>query len=202
MKSLSATRGNGALEGFLACARARTANNLIPDQKRNGAVLDIGCGSYPHFLTNTRFTRKIGLDRLYFAAVPDIRENGTIELLAQDLEKNAMLPFETDTIEVVTLLAVIEHLELPLLNTLFSEIYRVLKHGGIVIVTTPGPWSAGLLKVLASVNLVSAQEIEEHKTAFNKRALAALFQSSMFQRSKMRFGYFELGMNIWGVAEK
>jgi len=60
----SFTRGKGLLEPFLARMRAKTANGLIPDELRSGRILDIGCGSYPYFLSHTAFEEKHALDQL------------------------------------------------------------------------------------------------------------------------------------------
>ena len=58
------TRGYGLLEGFLAKQRVKIANDLIPIDYRKGTVLDIGCGSYPLFLTLTEFRDKYVLDKM------------------------------------------------------------------------------------------------------------------------------------------
>src|SRR5262249_50924979 len=60
----AATRGTGKLEGFLAGRRARMADELIPERCREGRVLDIGHGSTPSFLIQTRFRERHGIDRL------------------------------------------------------------------------------------------------------------------------------------------
>src|SRR5690606_9300954 len=58
------TRGKGRLEAFLARHRAQMANRLIPDELRSGTIVDIGCGSYPYFLSTTDFAHRYGLDRV------------------------------------------------------------------------------------------------------------------------------------------
>jgi hypothetical protein len=47
------TRGRGLLEPWLAKMRAQRANRLIPAELRAGRILDIGCGSFPYFLSHT-----------------------------------------------------------------------------------------------------------------------------------------------------
>jgi hypothetical protein len=53
------TRGKGYLEPLLARLRAERANNLIPRSLRSGRILDIGCGTYPYFLSTTAFSHKL-----------------------------------------------------------------------------------------------------------------------------------------------
>lgn len=57
------TRGHGLLEPILSKLSARRANQLIPSQLRNGRILDIGCGSYPYFLSHTSFADKFSIDQ-------------------------------------------------------------------------------------------------------------------------------------------
>src|SRR5690606_34728965 len=70
------TRGKGRLEAFLARHRAQMANRLIPDELRGGTIVDIGCGSYPYFLSTVDFARRVGLDRFVSAGAPDAVEPG------------------------------------------------------------------------------------------------------------------------------
>ena len=56
------TRGKGLLEPSLARLRANRANQLIPKSLRDGRILDIGCGSYPYFLSHTSFQEKFAID--------------------------------------------------------------------------------------------------------------------------------------------
>ena len=58
------TRGGGLLEPALARYRANMANKLIPEQLRSGRILDVGCGSYPYFLSHTAFAEKYAIDQL------------------------------------------------------------------------------------------------------------------------------------------
>ena len=52
------------LEPFLAKQRARVADQLIPNELRKGRILDIGCGSYPYFLSHIYFKEKFAIDQL------------------------------------------------------------------------------------------------------------------------------------------
>src|SRR5712664_4747413 len=99
------TRGHGLLESFLAHQRARMANTLIPPALREGSVLDVGCGSYPTFLKQTRFAEKFGVDRVLSSSTIDrLREEG-IGLQPFDADREDHLPFDDGSLSVVTMLA-------------------------------------------------------------------------------------------------
>lgn len=192
-----ATRGTGYIEKLLAQLRANKANKLIPAQFRTGRILDIGCGSYPYFLSHTTFKNKFAIDQQKpYSFTSDIRWT------CLDLNHVDQLPFETGYFEVVTLLAVIEHLDPGNLVKLFHEIKRLLIPGGVLIVTTPASWSDGLLKLLASINFVSKEEINEHVYNYTLPLLGWYFGSAGFSMTKLSFGYFEIGLNLWATAIK
>jgi SAM-dependent methyltransferase len=186
------------LEGFLARQRAKRANSLIPEQMRTGRILDIGCGSFPAFLTGTRFEDRYGLDRV---ALAEVRIPG-IKLIEHDIAGGSPLPFEDSFFEAVTMLAVFEHLEVPTLRRLLQEVRRVLRPGGLYVVTTPVKWTERILKVMSSARLVSHEEIGEHKAQYSGVEVASLLVEAGFDRSAIRHGTFELGMNLWAVARK
>src|SRR3990172_3284409 len=115
------TRGKGLLESYLARRRASTANRLIPPELRGGRILDIGCGSYPYFLAHTAFKDKFAIDQL-----PAAVDEGEIHWHTLDLNKEPKLPFDEAFFDVVTMLAVAEHLNPASLERLLGEVHRTL----------------------------------------------------------------------------
>ncbi len=196
----SFTRGKGLLEPLLARLRTQRANQLIPAELRAGRILDIGCGSFPYFLSHTAFQEKFAVDQL--AMAEETATQNRIQFYTLDLNNEPRLPFERDYFDVVTLLAVVEHLNPDSMAILFQECCRVLKPGGSVIMTTPAAWSDGLLKFMARLNLVSAEEIHEHAFAYTLPLLGWQLGQAGFQMSKVKFGYFELMLNMWATAKK
>ncbi len=196
----SYTRGRGLLEPMLARFRMQRANQLIPSALRGGRILDIGCGSFPYFLAHTAFREKFAVDQLEMA--PETAAQNEIEFFALNLNEQPRLPFEQEYFDVVTLLAVVEHLDPDNMALLFQESCRVLKRGGMLILTTPAAWSDGLLRFMARISLVSAEEIHEHAFAYTLPLLGWHFGQAGFQMSKVKFGYFELMLNMWATAEK
>jgi len=191
------TRGHGLLEPFLARMRARLANHIIPAGLRTGRILDIGCGSLPYFLSHTSFKEKFAVDQLQ--PHPSV-QNVTWHTL--DLNQGAKLPFDDGFFDVVTMLAVVEHLDPARLAGVLREVNRVLRPGGRLVITTPAAWSDGLLRWMARVNLVSREEINEHKFAYTLPLLGWYFGAAEFDINKLKFGYFECGLNLWATAEK
>lgn len=198
---IKATRGCGILENFLAKQRARKADELISGKLRKGCILDIGCGSHPYFLLNTDFSRKHGLDK----SLRGENVHGDTSRIAInnfDMETDRKLPYGDESFDVVTMLAVIEHIEPLKLEHILTDIFRVLKSGGEFIITTPAFWTDGLLSVLAGVNLVSREEIDEHKDTYSHNKLSKLLVTAGFDKNNIEMGYFEIFMNIWLRATK
>lgn len=193
----SVTRGHGLLEPFLSRQRAARANSLIPKELRGGRILDVGCGSFPYFLSHTAFQEKFAIDQL-----PPSVSSGEINWHVLNLNEAPKLPFEDGFFNIVTLLAVAEHVNPNSLERLLSEAHRVLQPGGRVILTTPAAWSDGLLKFMARVGLVSAEEINEHVFAYTLPLLGWYFGRAGFAMERVRFGYFEMGLNLWAMAER
>lgn len=194
------TRGKGLLEPTLARLRTQRANHLIPAHLRMGRILDIGCGSFPYFLSHTSFQEKFAVDQLPMEQETAARNR--IEFFTLNLNEEPKLPFQDDFFSLVSLLAVVEHLDPDSMAQLFQESHRVLQPDGMVIMTTPAAWSDGLLKFMARLNLVSAEEIHEHAFAYTLPLIGWHFGQAGFEMKKIKFGYFELMLNMWATATK
>ena len=196
------TRDFGLLEGLLAKKRANVADSLIPTSFRGGRILDIGCGNNPVFLRETVFSEKYGLDKSIGSAVStDLREN-EIRILVCDLEKDQHLPFNSGFFDVVTMLASIEHLDSQKVKPLIGDICRVLKMGGVFILTTPSPLARVPLQLMSRLRLVSDVEIKDHKSGYNSNMLRSILSGSGFSSDAIFIGHFEVCMNIWATALK
>lgn len=178
------------------------ANRLIPSTHRRGRILDVGCGTYPLFLLNTKFSEKYGLDKIVQENYDKKFQNQKITFINYDIEKECIMPFDSEYFDVVTMLAVLEHIEPKRLIIILKEVHRILRPGGMHIMTTPALWTDSLLRFMARLRLVSPVEIEEHKDAYNHSRLFSMFQEANFSKEKLRFGYFEMFMNMWATATK
>jgi ubiquinone/menaquinone biosynthesis C-methylase UbiE len=195
---MKVTRGSGLLEVFLAKKRAKLANSLITKSHRSGRILDVGCGSYPYFLTTTKFKEKYGIDP---SVNLSLVEDAGIIFKKIKIDKKT-LPFENNYFDVVTMLAVFEHINQNELIPVIKEIKRVLKKDGVLIITTPAPWSDRLLHKMALIGLISSEEIHEHKHNHSKHKIENILESAGFEKEKIKSGFFELYMNMWFTAKK
>lgn len=195
--SINYTRGSGLLENILSKKRTKLALSKIPEDYYSGKILDIGCGLYPYFLSKIKFKEKYGLDK----DVVNIR-NGKIKIIKMDLCNIKKIPFENNTFDVITALAVFEHVERHIAIAITTEIFRILKKNGLFIMTTPARWTNYLLKILAKFNIVSIEEINEHKDLYTKTDLFNILEKSNFNEKNINIGSFEFFMNLYAVAKK
>ena len=190
----------GLLDGFLSRKRAKRVNKLIPHSHRSGKILDIGCGMYPYFLLNTDFSEKHGLDRVIVPNASAFSEKLCIK--DYDLAKELTIPYADNSFDVLTMLAVFEHFDKEKLIQILREVKRVLKPGGVYILTVPAGWTDKLLTIMAKFKLVSASLFNEHKDTYTHKKILSLLQTAGFQKEKMHFGYFEIFMNLWVKVTK
>ncbi|KKN38244.1 hypothetical protein LCGC14_0755520 [marine sediment metagenome] len=192
------TRGFGLLENFLSFQRVKIAKKLISEYGNgNKTILDIGCGSYPFFLTCVNFDEKYGLDNEVYN---QYFKNQNLRLIEYNINNN--LPFQSYYFDVITLLAVIEHLYANQMHKILMGCYSLLKKGGILIITTPARWSDMPLKLMTKVGLVSFEEVGEHKYTYNLRELRDILRGVNFKCNNIYGGFFEFFLNLWVCAIK
>jgi len=116
-----------------------------------------------------------------------------INLANEDIKKhlevgNALnLRFKDNNFDVLISTAVIEHLENP--EKFLKESYRVLKEGGIIILTTPSP----LFEKLGT--LVGHLKDETHFETYNLKELKSLLRKNGFRiLESKRFMISPMGM--------
>lgn len=101
------------------------------------------------------------------------------------------LPFEDNRFDLVTMLAVLEHLTDP--PFVIGEIARVLKPGGRLVLTTPKKSADALIR------LYVRDLDDEHETYFDEPKMKALVQSTM---TPVGYHTFLFGLNQSFSAEK
>ena len=186
------------LEAFLARRRVGQARRLIPENARTGRILDIGCGSYPLFLLHSGFAERYGLDRVKRAHL----DVAGLTILEHDVAASSSLPFEDAFFAAVTMLAVFEHLEPAVLAKLLCEIHRVLRPGGVYVMTTPAFWTDPILRSMAVLGLVSREEVEEHTAVYSLEQTMSMLTGAGFDAALIRRGTFEAGLNQWIRAQR
>ncbi|WP_017304602.1 class I SAM-dependent methyltransferase [Spirulina subsalsa] len=173
------------LEPLLRQFRTQRVVRHIPP---HSILLDIGCGVSGCFLQSIshHIKKGVGVD---FKVQP--HKTGNIETLKLRLDHQ--LPFPDQSFEIVTMLAVLEHIEHE--QAILQEIHRVLVPNGKLILTVPSLWAQPILEFLAyRLKLVSEAEIRDHKRYYNRQKLK---QSLVIQAGFQDFyhQYFQLGMN-------
>ena len=112
------------------------------------------------------------------------------------------MPYKDNYFDAVSMLAVFEHLEPSRLEHILKDINRILKPGGMYVMTTPAVWTDIVLRSMARLRLVSPVEIEEHKGAYSRSNISDMLQKAGFSYQNIKSGYFEMFMNTWTTAMK
>lgn len=110
--------------------RVELASRYVPISKR---MLDVGCGDgiICYFVKN-KVKEIYGIDNNKKDLLKAKKNGLRIKSCCLDTEK---FPFSGNFFDVVTCLDVIEHIKNP--NFLLSEIFRILKKEGLIILSTP-----------------------------------------------------------------
>lgn len=164
------------LDKIILSLRVRQVSRYLSDCE---VLLDAGCGYDAKFLklARTKFEIKqaIGLDAV---VGPAINEVG-LKLAACDLNKP--FPIEGEIVDCVISAAVIEHLSQP--EQYLKEIFRVLKPGGKLILTTPTKIAKPVLEFMAfRLGLINKDEIRDHKNYFNGKELSLMLSTAGFKK--------------------
>lgn len=157
---------------------------------KNGVVCDFGCGEEFWFLKTISHCIKkgIGVDKKY-----KLKNYKNIEIV-DDIKK-----IKNDSVDLVTMIAVIEHLNNP--YDILIELKRILKRGGKIIITTPTPLSQPILEFLAyKLKVINEEEIRDHKQYFGRRDLLEMFVLVGFK--KIIYKKFQCGLNGFLEARK
>lgn len=182
----------GILDPILRWLRLR---QVMPHIPVGTTLLDVGCGHSAAFLNAVapQIQQGIGVDFKVEAATAKNVQTLQLKLFDE-------LPFADDSFDVVTLLAVLEHLENE--QRILAEIYRVLRPNGKVVLTVPSVWSQPILEFLSyQLKIIDQQEIRDHKRYYNRSRLqAALTTHIPFQN--FQHYYFQCWMNNFCTVTK
>jgi len=182
------------LEPIFRKLRVGRIISRIPD---NVELCDVGCGSTGELLNSIRDRLKkgYGFDRL----VNNVNDS-IITLKRLNLETEP-IPLEDSSVNVVTAMAVLEHLEHPLY--VLKQAYRILRPQGFLLLTTPAKIAKPVLEFLAfRLHIISKREIDEHKHYFNKGELKEILMEAGFSGDKLSISTFQFGFNNYVQAVK
>ena len=179
-------------EKFLCELRFRKVIKYIPAKSK---VLDLGCGYNGKLLREIkdRIITGFGID----ISVDPEHQDDKIFLIEHDLAYP--LPFKDNEFDAVTSLANLEHLYNP--EDTLKEVYRVLKPGGILLLTAPSTYSKPVIEFLSfGLHLISEDEIKDHKQYANRRILNEYCRIAGYSSWKQQ--YFQFWMNNFLIAKK
>ena len=154
----------------------------LPSQKPSASLRDLGCGTgtFLGALGQGGYTDLMGCDGHEF--------KGTSRFKFVKADLNAKLPFKDAQFAIVTAIEVIEHLENP--RHLVREIFRILKPGGLAIITTPNTESITSLLSLGLRGFHSAfsdADYPAHITPVLAVDLRRIFQESLFENIQLKW---------------
>ena len=178
------------LDRFLQRWRIAKAGPYIGNGTR---VLDVGCSDGTLFRQlGSRIGEGVGID-------PDLRE--PVELPGLHLLPGKFPeglgnhgPFD-----VITMLAVLEHIPPEHQQELARGCSQYLKPGGYLVITTPSPLVDRILDVLAFVRLIDGMSLEQHY-GFEPGDTPAIFSGHGISLVEAR--KFQLGLNHLFVFRK
>jgi|TARA_B110000238_G_C16119287_1_gene436364 SAM-dependent methyltransferase len=159
-------------------ARINLFNNIkIYGKRLTGNILDIGCGTKPYKKYLKGNYKGLEIDN-----ENKNEKNTDSEILFFD---GKIFPLKNDSIDSVLCTQVLEHVEDPTL--FFSEIKRILKKDGLILLTVPFVWAEhdvpndfnrftiyGIKKLLVENQL---EVIEQKKTGNNLSIIGQLINS-------------------------
>ena len=175
---------------FFRVIRNKKVAEYVPS---GAAMLDVGCGSDYYLLRAVKDKIKsgIGID----IAVND-RKDGNITIRRARVDEK--LPFKSGTFDVATMIAFIEHLEKP--EKVLTEVRRVLKKNGTIIITTPMGRAKPFWETLVKLGLTEEKTTEDHKHYFTPKEIEKLLGKNGFSITVSE--NFEAGMNYIAVGRK
>lgn len=163
---------------------------------QNSTVVDLGCGYQADLLCSVSKKIKIGIGLDLSVAKFKLKK-----ITLKEANLNKKMPINDAIADVVIAMAIIEHIENPRL--LLLECYRILKPGGILMLTTPSIKAKGLLEFLAyKLKIISQVEISDHKHYYDIDCLRQEFLRAGFKKNNISVQTFQLGFNLMAKCIK
>ena len=162
-------------------------------------VLELGCGYRATQLIalEPKLTRGIGVD---FQIAPELQALERFTFYQGTIE--AILPkLESETLDVILLISVLEHLEEP--QVVIQSAWRMLKPSGLLLINVPTWLGKRFLELSAfRLGLSPRVEMDDHKMYYGKRDLWPMLVRSGFKPSEIRLKYHKFGLNLFAAARK
>ncbi len=123
------------LDKLIRFLRVRKVKKYISE---GVVLLDIGCGQEAYFLNllKDKIKKGLGFDK-------KIKDQSDQKIKLINLEIKKKIPLPDKSVDYITMLAVLEHLDYP--KEVLKECHRVLKDKGFLIITVPAPLAGPVL---------------------------------------------------------
>lgn len=120
-----------------------------------GHILDVGChqGELRDALDGRSCTY-IGID-------PDVTSPSE-DIVRGHFPDDVPATWENGSFDHVVALAVLEHIKVDELGSLFAEVRRLLTPEGTLIATVPSPFTDRILDVLVKLRLIDGMDLDAH----------------------------------------
>lgn len=178
------------LDRFVQDLRIEKARSHIPPNSR---VLDVGCHDGALFRRlGDRISEGIGIDPLLETDM----DLGDVQLLKGTFPEDLEIQRAFD---VITMLAVVEHIPEERQAVVAPACWRLLRPGGLLIITVPSPLVDPILEVLVFLRLIDGMSLEQHH-GFSPGDVPAIFERQPF--TLVRTQRFQLGLNTLFVFRR
>lgn len=178
------------LDRVIRSARIRKVD---PHLGRGVRVLDVGCFDGSLFAAyRARITDGVGIDPLLVAT----GDRGGFRFIKSSFPSPVL---DGERFDVITMLAVLEHVPLDELGPWREACENLLEPGGRLIATVPSPRVDDILHLLGRLRLVEGIAAHEHH-GFDPNDLPPVFTSAELIMTGHR--RFELGLNHLFVFTK
>jgi 2-polyprenyl-3-methyl-5-hydroxy-6-metoxy-1,4-benzoquinol methylase len=171
-----------ALDRFLQRWRMAKA---VPHIQPGDSVLDVGCADAALFkVLGSRIRSGVGID-----------EDGCNEVQGSYRLMRGRFPDDlppTETFDVITVLAVLEHIPVDAQETFARSCFERVQPGGRVVVTVPQPSVDRIIDVLKALHLLDGMAEHQHY-GFDTRRTSAIFEAAGFRTIVSR--RFQLRLN-------
>ncbi|OLE54042.1 MAG: hypothetical protein AUG51_10435 [Acidobacteria bacterium 13_1_20CM_3_53_8] len=127
--------------------------DALREKRLGGLIVDAGCGvgNLWNFV-HSNFKEYVGVDAVQYREFP-----AGAKFIQADLNIN-QVPLRENSADVAVAVEVIEHLENP--RAFMRELARIIKPGGLIIITTPNQLSLlSLLSLLIKRQFVAFQDV-------------------------------------------
>ncbi|HXH17916.1 MAG TPA: methyltransferase domain-containing protein [Chitinophagales bacterium] len=178
------------LDKYLQNARINQARKFV---RKNDVVLDIGAAD------GVMFEKWRGWIQRGFGIDPRLKHEIKTALYTLIPGYFPQVTPKELTFDVITMLAVIEHIPAAQQAMLAENCYKLLNEKGRIIITVPSPPVDAILDVLLKLRLLHGMSIEEHY-GYKPEQTTQIFPSKYFRL--IHQSTFQFGLNNLFVFEK